>query len=460
MRFKRLLLIVVLCLLSAGVSSARTPRYVFYIMGDGMGINQVHMTQGYNEALGLPSVPYLDFPVFTMITTRSASSLVTDSAAAGTALATGSKTRNGSLGVDRDGGRLVNIMELAHAKGFGTGVVTSVGVNHASPAAFYAHVGGRHEYTEITRQLTEDSVVDFAAGATILTQRGDSHDAAYYVQQAREKGMRVFCGKSEYTKAGKGERVLYLSERLDRKSLSYAIDRTEVDMTLADFTSAAIDYLASNFAKGFVLFIEGGKIDHACHSRDAGNCVHETNDLSESVRLALDFYDRHPDETLIIVTADHETGGLIMTSGKYELHPELLAGQNCSLESLTRQISGLRNSGEEVSWSSLKSLLGARTGLWNGVAVKPADEKELTQSYKESFLDMDGTVEKNLYSANERVAAESLRLLAREAGYTWGTSSHSGTAVPLFVKGAKAGEFVSCRDNTDVAKVVKKVAKF
>ena len=143
MRYRRFLLFVVLCLFSAGISSAQTPRYVFYFLGDGMGLNQVHLTQGYNSALGLPSVPYLDFPVFTMITTHSASSLVTDSAAAGTALSTGGKTRNGSLGVDADGNRLVNIMELAHAKGYGTGVVTSVGVNHASPAAFYAHVGRR-----------------------------------------------------------------------------------------------------------------------------------------------------------------------------------------------------------------------------------------------------------------------------------------------------------------------------
>ena len=460
MRYRRFLLFVVLCLFSAGISSAQTPRYVFYFLGDGMGLNQVHLTQGYNSALGLPSVPYLDFPVFTMITTHSASSLVTDSAAAGTALSTGGKTMNGSLGVDAEGNRLVNIMELAHAKGYGTGVVTSVGVNHASPAAFYAHVGRRHEYTEITRQLIEEPVIDFAAGATILIQRGDTLKPEDYVQRARGNGMRVYCGKSEYAGAAKGERVLYLSDRLDKKYIPYAIDRKEGDMSLADFTSAAIDYLYPNYRKGFVLFIEGGQIDHACHSRDAGNCVHETNDMSESVRLALDFYARHPNETLIIITADHETGGLVMSKGSYELHPELLAGQKCSLESLTAQIAELRKSKPEVSWSELKALISRQTGLWDSVPVSAQDEKRFTQIYKESFLDMDGAVEKNLYSANERIAAECLIFLGGEARYTWATNSHSGTPVPLYVKGAKAMEFISCRDNTDVPKVLKKVAKF
>ena len=126
---------------------APTPKYVFFMIGDGMGINEVYGAQNYNQITGDgPSViNFTQFPVRTFVTTFSASSLVTDSAASGTALSTGVKTYNNGLGVDPDHNPVNSICVWAHEKGFGTGVATTVGVNHATPAAFYGHVDNRNE---------------------------------------------------------------------------------------------------------------------------------------------------------------------------------------------------------------------------------------------------------------------------------------------------------------------------
>ena len=167
-------------LISASASAAKQPKYVFLLIGDGMGVNEVFGTQLYNRATGLgpETVNFTQFPVVTLVTTHSASSLVTDSAASGTALSTGVKTYNDAMGVDIDRNPLPNIAEWAKAAGFGTGVATSVGVNHATPAAFYAHTASRNEYEKIALQLI-GSDIDFAAGAGFLNEaRKTGHDSA------------------------------------------------------------------------------------------------------------------------------------------------------------------------------------------------------------------------------------------------------------------------------------------
>ena len=133
---KRICRLILLSLLVAGCSSQPQVKYVFYFIGDGMGVNEVMGTNLFNEANGLEPVNFTRFPVVNFITTVSANSLVTDSSAAGTALATGTKINNSALGMDPEGNPTPNLTEWAHAAGFGTGVATSVGVNHATPASF------------------------------------------------------------------------------------------------------------------------------------------------------------------------------------------------------------------------------------------------------------------------------------------------------------------------------------
>lgn len=440
----------------------QTPKYVFYFMGDGMGINHVLTTQLYNKAMGLPELNFYGFPVRTYMTNSPTDALVTDSAAAGTALSTGVKTYNHAIGVDPEHNRLKNIAEYAHDAGKGVGVVTSVGLNHASPAAFLGHANERDEYHILSAQIIDECKADFIAGATFLTSKKDPENRkySYWMERAAQSGIIVMKGREDYV-ATKGQRIIMTSNTPEVSSLAYAIDRKPGQTSLADFTECAIDHLYSNYGKkGFFLFVEGGKIDYGAHARDAATTVTEINDMAVSIELALDFYRQHPNETLIIVTADHETGGFSMTNGKYKLSPEVLAGQKCSVDALTSAIKQLRAQSEIVSWSAIKSLLTEKLGLWDSVPVSAEENLYLTQIYKESFLDLDGRSDQNLYSSTEVIAQEAIRYFDSVAQLTWASRSHSAAPVPLFVIGAKAEAFLSCKDNTDVPKTIKKVARY
>ena len=463
---KRIASLLLLSLLLVGCSSEPKVKYVFYFIGDGMGVNQVIGTNFYNQANGQENVNFTGFPVVNFITTVSANSLVTDSSAAGTALASGTKIDNGVVGVDPDGNWTGNLTEWAHAAGYGTGVATSVGVNHATPASFVAHTASRNGYEEISLQMI-DSPVDFMAGATFLTNRGSGHDAAYFEHKADSAGIAIFKGPGaiqgiDFSKP----RVLCLSAK-EEDSIPYAIDRKEDDTRLADFTDAGIRYLESRFGKkGFFFMIEGGKVDYAGHGNDAATCFQEVNDMAESVDLALAFLARHPKQTLIVITADHETGGLMLGSGRYEMHPERLLRQHASADALTDQFRAkFFPEGQPFktpTWDAVKAFFAEETGMWGDVEVSERVEKELKDIYDQTFgKGGDRNLsESNLYSVNFRIVADVVRALDRAAGYQWCFGSHSGSPVGIYVTGACAEEFNAVKDNTEIAPLIAKLAGY
>ena len=436
-------------------------KYVFFMISDGMGINQAYGTNIFNSANGITDQP-LNFTTFQtkgIITTHCANSLITDSAAAGTALATGTKTNSGFLGVDPEGKPLSDLTEEAKAVGYGTGVISSVGVNHATPGAFYAHTGSRNNYDEIARQLI-DSKVDFAAGGGFNTQRKNPNTGADYARMAREAGMGVYVGKSEFKNIDKSRRALLLGS-LERNTLDLAIDRHSEDQTaLADFTAAGIDYLYSNYPQGFFLMIEGGLVDETGHNNDAASDCYEVNDFAESVELVLEFCRQHPGEALVLVTSDHDTGGLTLGNGVYAIHPTILSHQKESKNALTGKFDALKNSGREVSWEEVKNLLSESLGLWSEVEVSEEQEARFKELYEEIFIKKEDSLEKNWYATNSRLVAEAVDYLDHKADYRYVFSSHSGAPVGLFVSGARADEFKACSDNTDLPDMVRKVAKY
>ena len=463
---KRITHLLLLSLLVAGCSSEPQVKYVFYFIGDGMGVNEVIGTNLYNQANGQGNVNFTGFPVVNFITTVSANSLVTDSSAAGTALASGTKIDNGVVGVDPDGNWTGNLTEWAHAAGFGTGVATSVGVNHATPASFVAHSASRNGYEEISLQMI-DSPVDFMAGATFLTNRGSGHDAAYFEHKADSAGIAIFKGPAairgiDVTKP----RVLCLSAKAE-DSIPYAIDRKEDDTRLADFTDAGIRYLEARYGKkGFFFMIEGGKVDYAGHGNDAATCFQEVNDMAESVDLALAFLARHPKQTLIVITADHETGGLMLGSGRYEMHPDRLARQHASVDALTDQFRAkFFPEGQPFktpTWDAVKAFFAEEVGMWGDVQVSERVEKDLKDIYDQTFgKGGDRNLsEENLYSSNFQIVADVVRALDRAAGYQWSFGSHSGSPVGLYVTGACAEEFNTVRDNAEIAPLIAKLAGY
>ena len=453
------MILAVLILFAASVQmGAQAPKYVFYMIGDGMGINHVYAAQTYNKTMGQPDINFWNFPVRSYVTSYSANSLVTDSSAAGTALASGVKINNNALGIDPEGNKPVTIAEYAKAKGVGAGVVTTAGVNHATPAAFYAHTPSRNQYNEIADQLIA-SKIDFAGGSTILSSKGATPQD--HVDKARQAGINVFCGRDEY-KSVKGERVIYLSDNIQRGDLPSAIDQKEGDMKLADFTSAAIDYLYGNFrGKGFFLMVEGGSVDHGGHSNDAATTIHEVIDFAESVELALAFYRQHPNETLIVITSDHETGGFTMGSGLYAMKPEVLASQKLSKEALSAKIADLRRSkNDNVSWNDIKELFKAELGFWDTIPVSKRQEMAFTEVYKTTILDNSAVMDENLYSKNDMLTKAAIDFVNRSAMVTYSFGSHSGAPVPVFAIGAKAENFKDCRDNTDLPKTILKITRW
>lgn len=462
--------LLALCLsLAVFAQGSNTPKYVFYFIGDGMGINEVFGAQEYNAATGYgPAViNFTQFPVRGFITTVSSNSLVTDSAAAGTALACGVKSYNSAIGLNANGQYIPNLTEMAKAAGFGTGVITNVGVNHATPASFMAHTRVRGNYEDIAVQYMS-APVDFAAGSIFLTEKNTGHNTQYFEEMARGAGITVLHGKEQFAGVEKLQgRVLCLSAK-EETSLPYAIDRKEEDTALADFVQAGIGYLWAHYAdKGFFMMIEGGKVDGGGHANDAAACFQEVTDLACAIDLALDFYARHPEETLILVTADHETGGLMLGSGQYEMHPDRMAGQHMSADALTdlfRKTFIPEKEEDYVtpSWEQIKDFFRENLGLWGPVEVSEEDEQLLLASYNEVFGlegNRNSSVE-NLYSSNAKMVADAVACLNRTAGYGWSFGSHSGSPVGLYVTGAGAGAFLKVLDNAQIPPTIAKLAGY
>ena len=427
-----------------------------------MGINEAVGAEIYNEAAGLGqnTINFLSFPVRTFVTTRCASTLVTDSSAAGTALATGTKINMGGMGIDPEGNVLTTIAERAKAVGFGAGVATSVGLNHATPAAFYSHTASRNDYDAIAEQFIASSL-DFGAGAGFNLERKAGKTAEDYVEEAKAAGIEVFCGKESFKDINTSNRVLCLGDDLKLNELPYAINQTEENTNLSDFTKAAISHLYANYAKkGFFLMVEGGMIDHACHDDDAATTCEEVNDFARAIDVVLDFYNQHKNQTLIVVTADHETGGLMLGAGGYEMQPQKLIHQKVSEGVLSSKVQALSADGKTPTWEEVKAVLSENLGLWTEVEVDPATEASFLEIYNETYVKKAANDVHAWYSRNSKIASAAVDFVDKASCYGWSFGAHSGSPVGLYAIGAGSEAFAACRDNTDIPKTIAELAGY
>lgn len=457
-----------LFLLVALAAKAQQAKYVFYFIGDGMGLNQVNTTEMYlgeqQGHIGTEPLCFASFPVAGMATTFSASNSITDSAAGGTALATGVKTYNGAIGVDANKERVMSVAERAKRAGKKVGVTTSVSVDHATPAAFYGHQPDRSMYYEIALQLPEAGF-DFYAGSGFLkpARTFDKKDAPSIYPIIEQAGYTIARGIDEYqAKAGDADKmVLIQKDGTDASSLPYAIDRNEGDMTLAQITESAIDFLSRDNKKGFFLMVEGGKIDWACHSNDPATMVKEVIDMDNAVRVAYEFYKKHPKETLIVITADHETGGLGLGNSNYTLNLKSLDCQKQSVDLLSRALTDLRKAkGNKATWEDVKALLTERMGFWGELTPTWEQEKMLRDEFESSFVRNKIVFEESLYSKTEPLAAVAKKVLSQMSKLGWTTGSHSAEYVPVFAVGAGSKLFMGKMDNTDIPKRIAKAADY
>lgn len=464
---RRLMYVLLFALLTSGMTYAQQAKYVFYFIGDGMGVNQVNGTEMYLAELegriGIKPLLFTTFPVAGMATTFSATNSVTDSSAAGTALSTGEKTYNGAIGMDDNKNVLQTVAEKAKKAGKKVGVTTSVSVDHATPAAFYAHQPNRSMYYEIALDLPKAGF-DFYAGGGFLkpTTTADKKEAPSIFPIFEENGYTIARGLDEYkSKAAKADKMILIQkEGAEPSCLPYAIDRKEGDLTLAEITESAISFLTKGKDKGFFLMVEGGKIDWACHSNDPATTFNEVVDMDNAVRVAYEFYKKHPKETLIVITADHETGGLGLGTAKYELQLKSLVNQKESQEVLSRSITDLRKMNRPVSWEEVKSLLAEKMGFWKELPLTWEQEKMLRDEYEESFVKKHVVFEQSLYSKTEPLAAAARKVMSRIAMVGWTSGNHTAGYVPVYAIGAGSNLFMGKMDNTEIPKRIAKAAGY
>lgn len=468
---KKFHLLFALVLLSCNWSFAQQAKYVFYFIGDGMGVNQVQGTELFQGEMkgeiAIEPLCFTQFPVSTVATTFSATNGVTDSAAAGTALATGNKTKNGAIGVLKDLETPVNSVAVwAKNSGRKVGVATSVSVDHATPAAFYAHEAGRGSYYNIGADLYAAGF-DFYAGSDFMEpDNKEDKSAKNLYKMADEYGYSIARGYNDYTKksAKADKMILFQSEEAsskDRSAIPYAIDRTEKDLTLEEITRSAIDFLSKDLSKGFFLMVEGGKIDWACHSNDAATAFREVQDLDKAIRQAYEFYKQHPDETLIVVTADHETGGIVLGTGEYRLNLKALNNQKMSESGFTKVLNTLRKKYKNnVPWESVKTALKENFGFWDEIKLSEKQEERLVNVYEKTLKGQNAKMEKSEYARDEALAAEAKRIVSEIALIGWTSGGHSAGYVPVFAIGAGAENFSGRLDNTQIPALIAKSAGY
>ncbi len=437
-------------------------KYVFYFIGDGMGVNQVNGTEMYlaekEGRIGVKALNFTQFPVVNFATTYSKYNSVTCSAAAGTALATGTKTKNGTIGMDSlHKAPLYSVAVKAKEAGKRVGITTSVSVDHATPSAFYAHQPSRSMYYEIGTDLPKTGF-DFYAGSGFLQPKSKKDSTAPELTGLiEEAGYKIIRGNEAFEKeyADAAKAVFIQKEGSEKGCLPYAIDRKEGDLTLAQITENAIRFLMKEPNDGFFLMVEGGKIDWACHGNDAATVFEEVVDMAEAVQKALDFYNQHPDETLIVITADHETGGIALGTGRYALNLQALQYQKLSQEQLTHEIQALRTAKKnKVSWEDVRALLSEKLGFWKEVKLSDKQEARLKDIYAKSFGKGGAKMEKDLYAENEQLAAEAIRIMDAIALVGWTSGGHSAGVVPVYAIGAGSQLFTGKLDNTDIPKKI------
>ena len=445
------MLLITVCIMGRG------PKYIFYFIGDGMGPSHVLGTELYlGEQAGKIGRPqplcFTSFPYSAFVTTFSASNGVTDSAASGTALATGHKTNNGHIGTAPDGSPVYSVAYAAKESGFAVGVATTVCINHATPSAFYAHNNSRNNYHDIAQEMLTAGY-DFYAGGD--AKCNEEQRTALYAK-AKEQGYTIARGYEDYIAKADDAKKMMLYQKNISEGLPYTIDRTEEDLTLAQITEAAIDFLKEKSKKGFFLMVEGGKIDYASHSDDAATMFNEVLDFNAAIAEALEFYKKHKNETLIIVTADHETGGLVLGySGAYALNLKALANQKVSEDKLKEIMRTKAMQRMPLRWEEMQNTIAENTGLWRELKPSKSEEQKMKQLFEEGESNPQKRVEKF-----EAIATVAKNAVNRIALVSWASPNHSGTFVPLFAIGKEADKFHGIIDNTDIPKIIKKVAKY
>ena len=296
---------------SEKISPPKKPKFIFFMIGDGMGTAQRAAAEMYKrldtksavgETKGLLIMN--QFPVKGLTTTQPFDGVITDSSAAATALACGEKTKNGIVSMSPD--RRTNLKSVAYyakESGMKVGIVSCVPIHHATPACFYACVPSRGNYYNIAIQASKSGFNYFAGSSFIRSNSGNSNETKNTTVYAKEEGYTFYKDREGINKIKKGDDKIILEA-----NILFSIDKKSNDVTLAELTRKGIELLDNT--NGFFMMVEGGKLDWTGHANDLAANIRETLSFDDAIAEAYNFYKKHPDKTLIVVTGDHETGGI------------------------------------------------------------------------------------------------------------------------------------------------------
>lgn len=280
--------------------NAKAPKNVIFMIGDGMGINQIYSAMVANgNKLNMERCTDVG-----LTKTYSYSHFTTDSGAAGTALATGVKTKNGMIGMGPDSVAVESILHLADKSGLATGVVTACNVTHATPASYMAHQVNRNMYEEIAADYLKTDIDVFIGGG--IKNFSSRVDGRNLMTELTAKKYKVVTTMTDLAQVKKGKLAGLLYENHPPKF-------SERGDFLPDASMIAVNILDNN-KKGFFMMIEGSQIDWAGHANDTLGIIGETLDFDKTIGRVLDYAEKDGN-TLVIITADHETGGMKIQTG-------------------------------------------------------------------------------------------------------------------------------------------------
>ena len=454
---------------AVAAADAAEPKYVFLFIGDGMSTPQRMVSEEFSRAIGRGPLAMNQLPYQSMTRTRSANALVTDSAAAATAIACGEKANNGALGVAPDGRRLESVAEVAHKKGMKVGIMTTVTIVHATPAAFFAHVPSRGEYYRIALDLVNSGFEYFAASG-VYNKYDDKTCPAYcgnIFDFGAKRGYTLVRDKAalQALKPGVGKVWGVFGE----DGLEFAIDHAPDQPSLADMVAKGIELLSN--PNGFFIMAEGGKVDYSAHANDAATTAREILAMDDAVRVASAFARKHPEETLIIVTGDHETGGMTMGFAGigYNFNVELLARQKISSEIFSRHLVAKLQENPNLAFEDLLPVIRENFGLIaNRAEAKTEEDRKLVLSKAEikelrAAFDFDvkfvRSNEKETRKHDEerrlRFSSTAKRLLDQHAGIGWTSGAHTAMPTMTTAAGVCADQFIGYLENVDISRKLK-----
>lgn len=475
---------------AAETTETGIPKYIFLFIGDGMSYPQVQTTNYYLNAVedegediltSESKLNMMKFPVAGSAQTYDSTSFCPDSASTATSISTGHKTYSGTINMDEKKETPYETIaeKLKKQLGYKVGILSSVNLNHATPAAFYAHQDSRNNYYEIGEEMIA-SEFDYFAGGGLKKTTGADGDKKDLYELAEEAGYKVVKtqAEAENLTAEDGKTIVIDETLADDDAMSYDMDREEGEWGLADYVEKGIEVLDNE--TGFFMMCEGGKIDWACHANDAAATITDTVAMDEAVGKAVEFYNEHPDETLILVTGDHETGGLTIgfAGTDYDTFLSNISNQKISYAKFDSDyIASYKEEKTDFDtvMADVTELFGLQPPVTGEEKTNQADSKDvhpesedkgtlvLTEyEYDKLKAAYDTTMSRTgeeeefsqeeyvLYGSYEPLTVTITHILNNKSGISFSSYAHTGLPVEVFAMGVGQEQFGGYYDNTDI----------